>query len=114
MPRFHHANLSITPDNAAAQEAFLTDMLGYRRMKMDEQLRQLGARWFEAEDGTQIHLSNMPHVAVEFGDRLAAVAERLREAGVPFKDGEFGGVRVLILNDPAGNMWELRGPPPAA
>ena len=112
MPRFHHANLSITPENAAAQEAFLTDMLGYRRMEMDERLRAVGARWFEGEDGCQIHLSNRPHVAVEFGERLPDIEERLRQAGIPFQGGEFGGVRVLILNDPAGNMWELRGPSP--
>ncbi|MGB8365181.1 MAG: VOC family protein [Rhizomicrobium sp.] len=112
MPRFHHANLSITPDNAAAQESFLVEMLGYRRMQLDDRLRSVGARWFEAEDGSQIHLSNMPHVAVEYGAQLPEIEERLRQAEIAFKEGEFAGVRVLFVTDPAGNSWELRGSSP--
>jgi catechol 2,3-dioxygenase-like lactoylglutathione lyase family enzyme len=105
----HHVNLNVSPENVDAQEAFLTDVLGYRRMELDDYLRGVGARWFEGTDGSQIHLSAQPHVAVEFGSDLSALEDRLRDAGVEFTSGEFMGIRVTRCTDPAGNEWELRG-----
>ena len=73
------------------------------------------ARWFEAEDGSQIHLGIDPehrpaaiaHTAIEVDE---AIEPRLDAAGIGYKAGEFGGVRVVVCDDPAGNHWELRRP----
>ena len=95
---------------------FLLDVLGYRRVAPPPEL--VGrARWFEGEDGKQIHLSEDPdhrpaaraHVAVEVGDDLGALQVRLEQAGV--EHAALGGddLRVVFCQDPAGNRWELRG-----
>src|SRR5437762_2629294 len=99
MARFHHVNLNVSDENVDAQEAFLVDVLGYRRMELDDKLRAVGARWFEASDGSQVHLSAQPHVAVEFAADLPGVEERLRNAGVEFKTGEFMGLRITRCTD---------------
>jgi hypothetical protein len=78
----------------------------------------MGARWFETDDGSQIHLSADPdhrpaaraHVAVEYGSELVDVEERLAKAAVEFRSSERPGFpQVLNCRDPAGNLWELRG-----
>jgi catechol 2,3-dioxygenase-like lactoylglutathione lyase family enzyme len=116
MPTFHHANLGIPPDLAEAEAGFLVDILGYRRLEPPKIASDFGARWFEADDGTQVHLSldpdhapaAMAHTALEVGDESDAIEERLTRAAIPFKKGEFGGNRILFCQDPAGNRWELR------
>src|SRR3954469_16253463 len=85
MPNFHHVNLHVTPDRLDEQAAFLTDVLGYRRMAVDERMRGLGANWFQASDGTEVHLSMNPHAAIDYGGELAEVERRLESAGVEFK-----------------------------
>ena len=78
--------------------------------------RNANAKWFEASDGSQVHLSEDPehrpadraHVAVVLGDELDEVVERLRTHGTDAEIGGFGDVRVAICLDPAGNRWELR------
>ena len=60
MPTFHHANLGIPPDLADAEADFLTGILGYRRLEPPQAAADFGARWFEADDGTQVHLSLDP------------------------------------------------------
>jgi hypothetical protein len=115
MPNFHHANLFVTPDKLEAQAEFLTEVLGYRRMEVDERMRGLGANWFQASDGTEVHLGANPHSAIDYGADLAEVEQRLASAGVAFKavegikapDGTE--LRLLICEDPGGNRWELRG-----
>jgi len=117
MPTFHHANLGILPDLAEAEADFLVSILGYRRLEPPSAAADFGARWFEADDGTQVHLSldpahtpaAMAHIALEVGDDSEAIAERLTNAGVRFKTAEFDGNRILLCKDPAGNRWELRG-----
>jgi catechol 2,3-dioxygenase-like lactoylglutathione lyase family enzyme len=118
MPRFHHVNLATLPDEIDAEMVFLTDVLGYRRMELNERLGGLGARWFEADDGSQVHLSLDPehrpaaraHVAIEFGAALADVEDRLRARAVEFDVGGLAGFpRVVTCRDPGGNLWELRG-----
>ena len=42
------------------------------------------------------------------GDELDEVVERLQSHGTDAEIGGFGGVRVAICLDPAGNRWELR------
>jgi catechol 2,3-dioxygenase-like lactoylglutathione lyase family enzyme len=117
MTRLHHVNLGVPPDGADAEAEFLVGVLGYRKVEPSAAAQGFGARWYEIDDGTQVHLSLDPdhrpaaraHTAVEFGDQLDAVAGRLRDAGVEFGDGEFDGRRILFCQDPAGNRWELRG-----
>jgi hypothetical protein len=117
MPRFHHVNLGVPPDGVESESTFLVDILGYAPVDIDERLRQMGARWFEAEDGSQVHLSVDPdhqpaakaHVAVEYGATLGTVEGRLRQAAVEFDASERPGFpRVVLCRDPAGNRWELR------
>lgn len=117
MARLHHVNLGVPPDGADAEADFLMGVLGYRKVEPPPEAQGFGARWYETDDGTQVHLSLDPehqpaaraHTAIEFGDDLDAVAARLRGAGVEFGDNEFDGRRILFCQDPAGNRWELRG-----
>jgi catechol 2,3-dioxygenase-like lactoylglutathione lyase family enzyme len=117
MPTFHHANLGIPPDLADAEADFLVGILGYRRLDPPKVAADFGARWFGADDGTQVHLSldpehspaAMAHTALDIGGEFDAVEKRLTERGVRFKAAEFDGNRILLCQDPAGNRWELRG-----
>ena len=116
MVRFHHVNLGIYDDGLDAQAEFLTEVIGLHRVDPGPGLAGV-ANWFEADDGTQVHLSRDPdhrpaaraHVAMEFGDALAAVEQRLTAASVSAEVLEFDGRRIVICCDPAGNRWELRG-----
>jgi catechol 2,3-dioxygenase-like lactoylglutathione lyase family enzyme len=116
MPRFHHANLGVLPETADAEGEFLVDVLGYRRLQPPAAALAFGARWFEADDGTQVHLSLDPghvpaeraHTAIEVPGQSGEIERRLTAAGVPFSSGEFDGIRVVNCKDPAGNGWELR------
>lgn len=122
MSRHHHVNLSVPPGGLPAQQAFLVDVMGYRKLEAPVQLvaEGIAVNWFEGDDGSQIHLSEdqdhraaaMAHVAVEFDlEELAAVEKRLEAAAIAFKAADRPGFpRVLFLRDPAGNRWELRGP----
>jgi catechol 2,3-dioxygenase-like lactoylglutathione lyase family enzyme len=117
VPVFHHANLGVPVGGADAEGAFLVDLLGYRSLASDADTPPT-ARWFEGEDGKQIHLSEDPdhqpaaraHVAVEVGDGLPELEQKLAFASVECKAFEANGLRVVLCQDPAGNRWELRGP----
>ncbi len=115
MPSFHHVNLGVLPEQADAEATFLVDMLGFRAVPADRQPD--GARWFDADDGVQIHLSLDPdhrpaaraHVALVLGDALEEVAGRLEAAGHGAR--RFDGIPespVYFTSDLAGNRWELR------
>jgi hypothetical protein len=114
MPRFHHANLGVPPGLDEAEGAFLVDVLGYRKMEVPPDLRGI-ARWYEADDGSQIHLSIDPehrpaaraHTAIEVDGGVEA---RLDGAGVAYRSGGRDGLTVIFCQDPAGNQWELRRP----
>jgi hypothetical protein len=117
MPKFHHANLGVPPDFAEAEADFLVGILGYRRLAPPQAAADFGARWYEADDGTQVHLSldpdhvpaSMAHTAIDICGESDEVERRLTDAGIPFKTAEFDGNRILLCKDPAGNRWELRG-----
>jgi catechol 2,3-dioxygenase-like lactoylglutathione lyase family enzyme len=118
VPRFHHANLGVSPGDIPAMRAFLVDLLGYRPVDVPEELAGFGANWFEGDDGSQIHLSEDPdhraaaraHVAIVLGDSFSPVIGHLEAAGHPVKvaAGIAGGGQVGLCRDPAGNLWELR------
>jgi hypothetical protein len=107
MPRHHHVNLGVPPGGIGAEAAFLVDILGYRVL--------------EADDGSQVHLSEDPehraaaraHTAVEYGTGLVDVRDRLTSAGWEFTRFDGLGPQVLFLEDTAGNRWELRGTLPS-
>jgi catechol 2,3-dioxygenase-like lactoylglutathione lyase family enzyme len=118
--RFHHVNLGVPVGGAEAEESFLVEVLGYGPVTPPPEL--VGrARWFESEDGKQIHLSEDPdhrpaaraHVAVEVGEDLSSLEMRLQQAGVEHSTYDGLGLRVVLCQDPAGNRWELRGAVPA-
>ena len=119
MLRFHHVNLGVPVGGAEAEEEFLLEVLGYRRLAAPPELASQ-ARWFESEDGKQIHLSEDPdhrpsaraHVAVEVEDDLPALEARLEQAGFEHSAFDGNGLRVVFCQDPAGNRWELRGAVP--
>src|ERR1700689_1516374 len=110
MLRLHHVNLTVPVDGVDAETEFLVDILNYRRLELNP-TPPPQARWFESEDGAQIHLSPDPdhppsaraHVAVDLGDDLTALKERFDQTGYDYKvfDGENG--RIVFIKDPAGN-----------
>jgi hypothetical protein len=114
MPRFHHANLGVPPGLDEAEGAFLVDVLGYRKMDVPPDLQGL-ARWYEADDGSQIHLSIDPehqpaaraHTAIEVDGGIEA---RLTAADIPYRPVGRGDPAIVFCDDPAGNHWELRQP----
>ncbi len=116
MPTFHHANLGVPPDLADVEAEFLVEILGYQRLEPPKIATDFGARWFVADDGTQVHLSLDPdhrpaaraHTAIDVSSEREAIEGRLTDAGIPFKTSEFNGNRIVICKDPAGNGWELR------
>ena len=116
MRRIHHINLGVPPELIDAEGEFLVDVLGYRRAELDPAAAQVGANWFDADDGTQIHLSPDPehvagrraHTAIVVGDEIDIIEKRLEAAGSSYDVGEFGGRRLLFCADPAGNRFELR------
>jgi catechol 2,3-dioxygenase-like lactoylglutathione lyase family enzyme len=122
--RLHHVNLGVPLGGAEAEERFLLDVLGYQRVPtppvLADKFARL-ARWFESEDGKQIHLSEDPdhrpasraHVAVEVEDGLPALVAKLEQAGLEHTSFDNGDIHVVFCQDPAGNRWELRGTVPA-
>lgn len=119
MLRFHHVNLGIPVGGADAEMRFLVDLLGYRRVQPSPGVPAT-ARWFEGEDGAQVHLSEDPehraparaHVAVVIGDELPALERRLDDGGHHYDVANIQDRRVVLCRDPAGNLWELRGSSP--
>jgi catechol 2,3-dioxygenase-like lactoylglutathione lyase family enzyme len=120
MPQFHHVNLGVSPDDVDSEVTFLVDILGYRPVPLDPRLKGIGARWYEADDGSQVHLSADPehrpaaraHVAVTYGAALADVEARLDRATISYDRGQLDGFPpVVMCRDPGGNLWELRGEP---
>ena len=115
MPRLHHVNLAVLPGSADEEASFLVDILGYERVAVPAGLEGR-ARWFRADDGTQVHLSEDPghrpgaraHTAVELGEDADAVLGRLESAGIEHTTSEFDGRKLTFCADPGGNRWELR------
>jgi hypothetical protein len=114
--RLHHVNLGVPLGGGETEAAFLVDLLGYRRLTAAV---PANARWFESDDGVQIHLSEDPdhrpaaraHVALELGDDLATLESKFDQLGYPYTAVGGPERRTVLCADPAGNRWELRGSP---
>ena len=113
MTHFHHVNLGVAPGGIDGEASWLVDVIGYRRLESPAEFPT--ACWFEAADGTQIHLSQDPdhrpaaraHVAVVVDD-VASLTARLDQLSHPYQTNERPEMTVVICADPAGNRWELR------
>ena len=123
MPRIDHINLSVpeTVGSAAGTDAEATWLatLGYVRADPGPEASELGTlNWFEADDGTQVHLtvdanhspSAAAHTAIRLDAALDDTIERLEAAGHRCSTIAFDGDRHVFATDPAGNLWELIGP----
>jgi len=117
----HHVNLGIPPGSFSDERAFL-ELLGYLAVDPGDGAKGLGAKvWFSGSDGAEIHLSTDPehrpaaraHTAVWLDDDLVPATARLRDAGYELSERTFDGWRHVFTVDPAGNRWELVGPPAA-
>jgi hypothetical protein len=116
-PAVHHVNLGIRADQVEAETSFLIDVLGYEHAHVPDVLQARGVMWFDAIDGTQVHLSvdpdhrpaGMAHTALHYGDGLAAIRDRLVARGVEHSVTGLAGTALVMCADPAGNRWELRG-----
>jgi catechol 2,3-dioxygenase-like lactoylglutathione lyase family enzyme len=118
MVAFHHVNLGVPVDGLEGEIEFLTEILGYHRIEANEEIRKMfSPNWYEADDGSQVHLSMDPdhrpaaraHVAIAFGAALADVEVRLKERGIDYESSQTAGFpSTIICQDPAGNRWELR------
>jgi catechol 2,3-dioxygenase-like lactoylglutathione lyase family enzyme len=114
--RFLHVNVGVDVGRVDDETAFLTELLGLRPAAHGPEARPT-SRWYETDDGCQVHLSEDPdhrpaaraHVALDLGDDLPAAMERLRAAGLSPDLVDANGVTVVMCRDPSGNRWELRG-----
>lgn len=128
MPTLHHVNLCVPPmlddpsgvarPGTEAETEWL-ERLGYRSIESGPEIAAMGTvHWFEADDGTQVHLTVDPehrpsgraHTAIHLGDALDPTVARLEAAGHPCNTIAFDGDRHVFATDPAGNLWELIGP----
>ncbi len=115
MPRFHHVNLAVAPDDIPAEITWIVTMLGYRDLQPGEESGPSGRLWFEDDGGAQVHLSTEAghtpaasgHVALVMED-LELVAGRLAAGGVAMTRNETAERSVILCRDPAGHLWELR------
>ena len=116
MPLFHHVNLGVPVGGASAEDDFLVDFLGYKRVELTPDVPPT-AMWFESEDGKQVHVSEDPdhrpaaraHVAIDVGNELPGLRDKFDQAGFTYEILDFDDRRVVLCRDPAGNLWELRG-----
>jgi len=114
--RLDHINLTVPEDGVDAEAAWLVDLLGYTTVEPGPDVAALGrVHWFEAEDGTQVHLSPDPdhrpsrraHTAMFVGPGLEALKEKVEASGQETFEIRLDGRRQLFATDPAGNLWEF-------
>lgn len=113
--RLHHVNIAVHPDLLDAEVRFLVDGLGLSRLDPGPELAER-ARWYEFPDGSQVHLSRTTdpirtrpgHIALEVGDALDEIDQRLLAVGLAPERQQGREPAVSLVSDPAGHLWELR------
>jgi catechol 2,3-dioxygenase-like lactoylglutathione lyase family enzyme len=116
-----HVQLAMPAGGEERARGFYRDLLGLPEKEKPPRLAARGGAWFEAGE-VRIHLGvnrdfrparkAHPGLLVQ---GLAALADRLRQAGHPvIEDEPLPGYRRLYTEDPFGNRLELLepGPPP--
>ena len=115
--RIDHVQLAMPAGREAAAIAFYEGLLGIPHVPKPPHLAARGGCWFES-DGVKVHLgveadfrpARKAHPALLVDD-LAALVERLAEAGVPLRDDEpLDGYDRVYADDPFGNRLELLEP----
>ncbi len=115
--RIDHVQLAMPAGREAAAVAFYEGLLGIPQVPKPPHLAARGGCWFES-DGVKVHLgveaefrpARKAHPALLVED-LAALVERLAEAGVPLRDDEpLDGYDRVYADDPFGNRLELLEP----
>jgi catechol 2,3-dioxygenase-like lactoylglutathione lyase family enzyme len=116
VPQLHHVNLGVPKAQLDAEEHFLSETLGMRRLEPPPELPGR-ARWFGCDGGVEVHLSEddavIPqergHVALVLGTEFPLVTERVHEAGLATSVFELSATEYFFFcTDPAGHRWELR------
>ena len=110
MPRFHHVNLGVPPDVVESETDFLVSILDYRPLEIPPEMQQYDPKWFEADDGTQVHLSVDPdhrpaaraHTAIELSDQATEVERRLPRCRAGPPDGRDRRGPHALLPGPSG------------
>ena len=112
--RIDHVQLAMPSGREAAAVAFYEGLLGIPHVPKPPHLAARGGCWFESDD-VKVHLgvdaefrpARKAHPALLVED-LAALVERLAEAGVPLRDDEpLDGYDRVYADDPFGNRLEL-------
>lgn len=106
----HHVSINV--DDLAAANDFYADLIGLRQIERPD--IGIGGTWFEAPNGLQIHLIELPgggsdanHMAFAVADIDEAIAT-LRATGLEVRDwSDIGTGRQVFLRDPSGNIVEL-------
>ncbi len=115
--RIDHVQLAMPAGREAAAVAFYEGLLGIPQVPKPPHLAARGGCWFES-DAVKVHLgveaefrpARKAHPALLVED-LAALVERLAEAGVPLRDDEpLEGYDRVYADDPFGNRLELLEP----
>jgi catechol 2,3-dioxygenase-like lactoylglutathione lyase family enzyme len=115
-----HVQLAMPPAREAEARAFYRDLLGIPEKAKPPHLAVRGGCWFET-DAVKVHLgveddfrpARKAHPAFIVDD-LAALADRLRDAGCRVvADQPLAGYERLYVDDPFGNRIELMQPLPA-
>jgi len=113
----HHVQLSMPRGGEDRARAFYGGLLAIPEVPKPPELAKRGGVWFE-RDGVRVHLGVeaefhpglKAHPAFVVRD-LAALAERLRAAGVAVvEDGAMPGYGRVYVADPFGNRLELMEP----
>jgi catechol 2,3-dioxygenase-like lactoylglutathione lyase family enzyme len=118
MRRLQHVAVTFPEGGDAAIRRFYGETLGIPEMPVPDEVAHLGWIWFAtADEGVELHFIphaiapdplRMHHFCLQVDD-LAALRERLREAGAEVRDAgsRIQGRDRAFVRDPVGNLVEL-------
>ena len=113
--RLHHVSITIPPDGAEQARAFYAGVLGLEEREVLPKLDPSRFIWFRVGGDCELHLMLLDepspesaHFCLAVDSDLAALRERIDEAGVATRDGsELVGRPRFTCRDPFGNLIEL-------